>query len=89
MINVVIDLSHHNTVSSFDTVKGDGIVGISGWVFEMENLLRDLTPVARSQRLLITHGHFDPLLPFTEVRDQVTQLKAAGLNVTWRDYPKE
>jgi phospholipase/carboxylesterase len=66
-----------------------GIVGISGWVFEMENLLRDLTPVARSQRLLITHGHFDPLLPFAEVRNQAAQLKAAGLNVTWRDYPKE
>jgi lysozyme len=28
MINVVIDLSHHNTVTSFDSIKGDGIVGI-------------------------------------------------------------
>lgn len=66
-----------------------GIVGLSGWVFELENLVRKLTPVARSQRLLITHGHFDPLLPFAEVRDQVKQLQAAGLDVTWRDFPKE
>ncbi len=66
-----------------------GIVGLSGWVFELENLVRELTPVARSQRLLITHGHFDPLLPFAEVRDQVKQLQAAGLDVTWRDFPKE
>ena len=66
-----------------------GIVGISGWVFEIEELLRDLTPVARSQRLLITHGHFDPLLPFAEVRDQVARLKSAGLDVDWREYPKE
>lgn len=28
MINVVVDLSHHNTVSDFDTVKAAGIVGV-------------------------------------------------------------
>ena len=66
-----------------------GIVGISGWVFEMDNLIRDLTPVARSQRLLITHGHYDPLLPFAESEQQVRALKAAGLNITWHDFPKE
>ena len=66
-----------------------GIVGISGWVFEIEKLVRDFTPVAKSQRLLITHGQYDPLLPFDEARSQAHQLKAAGLNVTWREYPKE
>jgi phospholipase/carboxylesterase len=66
-----------------------GIVGLSGWVFEIENLIRDLTPVAKSQRLLITHGHYDPILPFAEVRAQAQQLQAAGLHVTWREYPKE
>jgi phospholipase/carboxylesterase len=66
-----------------------GIVGISGWVFEIENLIRSLTPVARSQRLLVTHGHFDPLLPFAEVRQQIGQLKSTGLNVAWHDFPKE
>lgn len=66
-----------------------GIVGISGWVFQMDQLLRDLTPVAKSQRLLITHGYFDPLLPFDESKRQAHQLKAAGLNVEWREFPKE
>jgi phospholipase/carboxylesterase len=66
-----------------------GIVGISGWVFEIENLLRDLTPLAKTQRLLATHGPFDPILPFAEVRDQVHRLQAAGLNITWREFPKE
>ncbi|MEI8290184.1 MAG: alpha/beta fold hydrolase [Verrucomicrobiota bacterium] len=66
-----------------------GIVGISGWVFEIENLICDITPVAKSQRLLITHGHNDPLLPFAGARTQTQQLKAAGLDVTWREYPKE
>lgn len=66
-----------------------GISGISGWVFEVENLIRDLTPVARSQRLLATHGHFDPLIPFAGVRDQIRTLKTAGLNVQWNEFPKE
>jgi phospholipase/carboxylesterase len=66
-----------------------GLVGISGWVFEIENLIRDLTPVARTQRLLVTHGHFDPLIPFADVREQVQKLQAAGLNVQWNEFPKE
>ncbi len=66
-----------------------GIVGISGWVFEIENLIRDLTPIAKSQRLLITHGHFDPILPFADVRDQVHRLKTAGLDIAWHEFPKE
>jgi len=66
-----------------------GIVGISGWVFEIENLIRDLTPAAKSQRLLVTHGHYDPLLPFAETRKQVRQLLAAGLDVAWHEFPKE
>ncbi len=66
-----------------------GIVGLSGWVFELENLIRDLTPVARSQRLLITHGHFDPIISFAEVQAQVQRLKSAGLNVAWHEFPKE
>ena len=66
-----------------------GIVGISGWVFDIEKLIRDLTPVAKSQRLLITHGQFDPLLPFAEAREQARKLKAAGLNIVWHEFPKE
>jgi phospholipase/carboxylesterase len=66
-----------------------GLVGISGWVFEIEKLIRDLTPVAHTQRLLITHGHFDPLIPFAGVREQVQKLQSAGLHVQWNEFPKE
>jgi len=66
-----------------------GIVGISGWVFELEQLVCDLTPVAKSQRLLVTHGHYDPLLPFAEVRAQIRRLQSAGLNIAWHEFPKE
>jgi phospholipase/carboxylesterase len=65
-----------------------GIVGISGWVCEQEKLLQELSPVAKQQRLLLTHGHFDAILPFVEIREQAQRLKAAGLNVEWREFPK-
>lgn len=66
-----------------------GLVGISGWVFEIETLLKEILPVARQQRLLLTHGQFDPLIPFAEVRKQAQQLKAAGFGVEWHEFPKD
>jgi phospholipase/carboxylesterase len=66
-----------------------GIVGISGWVFEIENVIRDLTPVSRSQRFLVTHGPFDPVLPFAEMKQQIQRLQAAGVAVDWREFPKD
>ena len=65
-----------------------GIVGISGWVYEPEKLLRELPPVARQQRLLMTHGTGDPLVPIAGVRTQIPLLKAAGINVEWREFNK-
>jgi phospholipase/carboxylesterase len=68
--------------------KFAGLVGISGWVFEVEQLLKELSPVAPQQRLLATHGPFDPIIPFDPVRGQIQRLKSAGLNVEWREFPK-
>jgi phospholipase/carboxylesterase len=65
-----------------------GIVGISGYVCEPEQLVRTLTPVARQQRLLMTHGTLDPMIPVAQVRQQVQLLKQAGLNLEWREFAK-
>ncbi|MBI3850738.1 MAG: serine esterase [Verrucomicrobia bacterium] len=65
-----------------------GLVGISGYVFEPEQLIAELTPVALQQRLLVTHGTQDPLIPFAEVREQINLLKAAGLNISWHEFMK-
>jgi len=68
--------------------KFAGLVGVSGWVFEIENLLKEISPVAKQQRLLLTHGQFDSVIPFDPVREQAQRLKSAGLDVTWREFPK-
>jgi phospholipase/carboxylesterase len=66
-----------------------GVVGISGWIFEVEKLLKELSPAAREQRILMTHGTADPLVPITKVRPQIPQLKAAGINIEWREFAKD
>jgi phospholipase/carboxylesterase len=68
--------------------KFAGLVGISGWVFELEKTVLELSPVARRQRLLMTHGTRDPIVPIERVRPQIPLLKAAGLDVEWREFQK-
>jgi phospholipase/carboxylesterase len=66
-----------------------GIVGLSGYVCEPEKLLGEIPATARAQRLLVTHGTLDPLIPFAAVREQINLLKAAGLNIEWHEFVKE
>jgi phospholipase/carboxylesterase len=65
-----------------------GLVGISGWVFELENLLSEVPATAKMQRLLSTHGPFDTVIPITGVREQIKMLKVAGFNTAWHEFPK-
>ncbi|HUA37320.1 MAG TPA: hypothetical protein VMA35_02840 [Candidatus Sulfopaludibacter sp.] len=65
-----------------------GIVGVSGWINEPEKLLQELPTAAGQQRLLMTHGVGDPLVPIVQVRPQIPLLKAAGIKVEWREFDK-
>jgi phospholipase/carboxylesterase len=65
-----------------------GLVGISGYAFEPEEIMEALSPVARQQRFLITHGRFDNLIPFAEVKKQIEFLRGAGLQIEWREFDK-
>jgi phospholipase/carboxylesterase len=65
-----------------------GIVGISGWIFEPEKLVSELSPLARQQRLLMTHGTADPMIPIDKVRRQVPLLQSAGLHLEWHEFVK-
>jgi phospholipase/carboxylesterase len=69
--------------------KLGALVGISGYLHEEKALARELSPVAREQKIIWTHGTRDPLIPLASVRGQVETLKAAGLNIAWHEFPKE
>jgi phospholipase/carboxylesterase len=65
-----------------------GLVGVSGYVHDPEQLLREQSPVAKSQTMLFTHGTLDPLIPIAPARKQVGLLRAAGLAIEWREFVK-
>lgn len=65
-----------------------GLVGVSGYVFEPETLLKELSPVAREQSVLMTHGTEDPLIPLGPVRGQVALLKSSGIQIEWHEFVK-
>jgi len=65
-----------------------GIVGISGYALDPEQLVRQLAPEAAGQRFLLTHGTHDPLIPIEKVRPQVEILRKGGLRIDWREFTK-
>jgi phospholipase/carboxylesterase len=65
-----------------------GLVGVSGYVHEPERLVRALSPQAKEQRFLITHGTRDPLIPIERVRPQMELLRQAGLRINWQEFSK-
>jgi phospholipase/carboxylesterase len=65
-----------------------GLVGVSGYVYRPELLEQELSPVAKQQRMLFTHGTEDSLIPFAQVREQVQRLQRAGLQIEWHEFRK-
>ena len=65
------------------------VVGVSGFVAFQQEYPEAFSPVARNQKILVTHGTEDPLLPLVPTRQSIEALKGMGLNITWQEYPKE
>lgn len=66
-----------------------GVMSISGLVCEPDKLIQELSPVAKTQRVLATHGTFDAVLPFAVTKRQIRHLINAGVNIAWHEFPKE
>ena len=48
-----------------------GLIGISGFIHDLEGLINRAASTARQQRLMVTHGTYDPILPFSTVKNQI------------------
>jgi phospholipase/carboxylesterase len=66
-----------------------GVVGISGFLTMLDEYPAALGAAARSQRILMTHGRHDGMIPIARVRPQKDALLALGLGVEWREYDKD
>ena len=65
-----------------------GLIGLSGYVLDPNTLLREASTLAKEQRVLVTHGRQDPLIPFTNVKKQMEQLRAGGIQLEWHEFDK-
>lgn len=70
-------------------IKFGGVIGISGYIYFFENWKRKLTKASFATPMLVTHGVFDEDLPIIETREHIEKLKAAGLNLLWKEFNKE
>lgn len=66
-----------------------GCIGVSGYVWQPETLLQQLSPVAREQQFLLTHGTEDALIRVEQVRPQIESLRGAGVQIEWREFYKD
>lgn len=65
------------------------VVGISGFVGMLHEYPEKLSPTARSQKILVTHGTMDPMLPLDQTQSQIRALQGMGLAIEWKVYEKE
>ena len=65
-----------------------GLIGLSGYVLDPQKLLREMSPAAKEQRVLVTHGRQDPLIPFANVQKQMDELKNGGVQIEWHGFDK-
>ncbi|HEX7860331.1 MAG TPA: serine esterase [Verrucomicrobiae bacterium] len=65
-----------------------GVIGVSGYIYDVQRLLKLASPVAKEQKFLITHGTDDPLIPLRNAQADFGTLKAEGFQVDFRTYPK-
>ena len=80
LMTMALALTHHERFA--------GVIGISGWIAELEAYPAAFGAAALSQRYLMTHGTYDQVIPIELTRPQAAQLRALGLDLTWREYAK-
>jgi phospholipase/carboxylesterase len=65
------------------------VVGVSGYVGMLNEYPEKLSPAARAQKIFVTHGTMDNVLPLAQSESQVRALQGMGLSIDWKVYEKE
>ena len=64
-------------------------VAISGWLHREADWPAAFGAALPQQRILATHGRWDPLVPIELARPRIERLRALGAPVAWAEYDKE
>lgn len=65
-----------------------GCIGVSGYCYNPTALGAEASDAAKSRPWLVTHGIQDEVLPYDVTKEQIDELKAAGLPIDFRSYAK-
>ena len=66
-----------------------GYIAVSGYIYDPQNLLKEMNPQVNHSNWLCTHGIYDDILPFETTRSQIEFLQNNGFDITFKSYPKE
>lgn len=66
-----------------------GAICVSGYVFFEHEYPAALSSVARQQRIMVSHGIKDNLVPFDRTAESVERLRTLGLLIDWLPLDKE
>ena len=65
-----------------------GCIGVSGYCYNPTALGAEASDAAKSRPWLVTHGFQDEVLPYDVTKEQIDELKAAGMPIDFRSYAK-
>jgi len=65
-----------------------GYLAISGYIYDADNLLKEMNPKVNTSNWLSTHGTYDDVLPYDTSKSQVEQLQNGGFDITFKSYEK-
>ena len=66
-----------------------GYIGISGYIYDTEKLLKETRPELKEARWLSTHGTKDPVLNFETSKKQIERLIEGGFSIEFKSYEKD
>ena len=66
-----------------------GYIAVSGYIYDANNLLKEMNPNVNRSNWLCTHGTDDEILPFKTSKLQVETLQNAGFDIDFQNYHKD
>lgn len=66
-----------------------GYIAISGYIYDADNLIKEMNPSLKTANWLCTHGTSDGVLPYETSKTQVETLQTSGMHIEFKTYDKD
>ena len=66
-----------------------GYIAVSGYIYDVNNLLEEMNPNVNNSNWLCTHGTYDGVLPYNTSKAQVETLQNGGFDIEFKSYDKD